>query len=116
MAKFTVATVLAVLLFTTPVFAQTTSDPGTITMDESGYHQSEMLATGRITELDLSNGTVTLDTGMQLTLSPALQYTSFPAVGEDVQITYFQQGDQDFENVAQIIDVGGTRSQGLSNQ
>jgi len=109
MEKFTVVTVLAVLLFTTPVFAQMTGEPGTMAMNDSGYHQSEVLATGRITELDLSKGTVTLDTGMQFTLSPALQYTSFPALGEEVQVTYSQQGDQ---NVARIIDVGGTRSQG----
>ena len=107
MEKFTVATVLAVLLFNTPVFAQMTTEPGTMAMNESGYHQGEMLATGRITELDLSKGTVTLDTGVQFTLSPALQYTSFPALGEDVQITYSHQGDQ---NVARIIDVGSTRS------
>jgi hypothetical protein len=111
MERITVAAVLAVLLLTTPAFAQTTSEPGTIPMIESGYHQSEALATGRITELDLANGTVTLDTGMQFTLSPSLQYTSFPAIGEDVQVTYSEQGGH---SVARIIDVGGTRSQGSS--
>jgi len=112
MKKFTVATVLGVLLLTTPVFAQMTSDPGTMTMNENGYHQTEMLALGRITEIDLAKGTVTLDTGMQFTLSPALQYTSFPALGEDVQVTYSEQGGQ---KVARIIDVGGTRTQGNGN-
>src|SRR5512137_2271732 len=108
MKKFAGVTVLAVLLFTTPAFAQMTSDPGTMTMNDSGYHQPEVLATGRITEIDLSKGTLTLDTGMQFTLSPALQYTSFPALGEDVQVTYSEQGGQ---KVARIIDVGGTHSQ-----
>lgn len=112
MEKFTGATVLAILLLTTPVFAQMVGDPGTMTMNESGYHQTEVLATGRITELDLSKGTVTLDTGMQFSLSPTLQYTSFPALGEDVQITYVPQVDENDANVARIIDVGGTRSQG----
>lgn len=116
MKKFTVATVLAVLLSTTPAFAQMagqSSEPGTITMGESGYHQKEMLTAGKITEIDLANGTVTLDTGVQFTLSPALQYTSFPALGEDVQVTYSEEGGQ---KVARIIDVGGPGSQGDSNQ
>ena len=111
MKKFTGVTVLAVLLLTTPVFAQMTdqsSEPGTIGMNESGYHQKEMLATGRITEVDLANGTVTLDTGAEFTLSPSLQYTSFPALGQEVQVTYSEQGGQ---KVARIIDVGGTRTQ-----
>ncbi len=113
MKKFAVATVLGILLFTTPVFAQTTSEPGTLSMNDSGYHQSEVLATGRIMEIDLSKGTITLDSGMEFTLSPALQYTSAPAMGQDVEVTYSEQGGQ---NVARIIEVGGTRSQGLSNQ
>lgn len=81
-------------------------------MGESGYHQKEMLAVGKITEIDLANGTVTLDTGAQFTLSPALQYTSFPALGEDVQVTYSEQGGK---NVARIIDVGGTHGQDNGN-
>ncbi len=113
MKNFTGVAVLAVLLLTTPVFAQMTSDPGTMTMNESGYHQTEVLTTGKITEIDLSNGTLTLDTGMQFTLSPALQYTSFPVLGEDVQVTYSEQGGQ---KVARIIDVGSTRTQGSSTQ
>jgi hypothetical protein len=116
MKKFTGVTVLAVLLLTTPVFAQMTdqsSEPGTIVMNESGYHQKEMLATGRITEIDLAKGTVTLDTGTEFTLAPSLQYTSFPALGQEVQVTYSAQGG---ENVARIIDVGGTRSEGSSDQ
>ncbi len=102
MKTFTVATVLAVLLFTTPVLAQM---PGATTI-EVGYQQ-EVLATGKITEIDLAKGTMTLDTGMQFILSPALQYTSTPTLGEEVQVTYSKHGRQ---NVARIIDVGGTRS------
>ena len=112
MGKFTVVAVLAVLLLTTPAFAQLagqSSEPGTITMTESGYHQKEMLAAGRITEIDLANGTVTLDTGTQFTLAPSLQYTSFP-VGQEVQVTY---SEQDGQKVARVIDVhtsGGDQS------
>jgi len=111
MGKFTVVTVLAVLLLTTPAFAQLagqSSEPGTITMTESGYHQKEMLAAGRITEIDLANGTVTLDTGTQFTLAPSLQYTSFPALGQEVQVTY---SEQDGKKVARVIDLESPGSQ-----
>ncbi len=115
MHKVTGVTVLAFVLLATPVFAQTTdqsSEPGTMSMNESGYHQKEMLALGRITEIDLARGTVTLDTGTEFTLAPSLQYTSFPAPGQEVQITYSEQGGQ---NVASIIEVGGTHSQDNNN-
>ncbi len=107
MAKFTVATVLAGLLCTTPAIAQMTRDSGPTTIREVGYHQTEVLATGRITEIDLAKGTMTLDTGMQFILSRALQYTSAPTLGEEVQVTYSKDGGQ---NVARIIEVGSTRS------
>jgi hypothetical protein len=112
MAKFTGATLLAVLLLTAPAFAQmsTPSTPGN--MPESGLHQKEMLETGRITEIDLANGTVTLDTGTRFTLAPSLQYTSFPALGQEVQVTYSEESGQ---KVARIIDVGGAGSQEGSN-
>src|SRR5512139_132611 len=113
MKKFTEVTLLGVLLFAAPAFAQITDSPSTPgNMPESGYHQKEMLATGRITEIDLSKGTVTLDTGTEFTLSPSLQYTSFPALGQEVQVTYSEDGGQ---NVARIIDVGGAGSQEGSN-
>jgi len=111
MGKFTVVTVLAVLLLTTPAFAQMagqSSEPGTITMSESGYHQKEMLAAGKIAEIDLANGTVTLDTGTQFTLAPSLQYTSFPALGQEVQVTY---SEQDGKKVARVFDVESSGSQ-----
>ena len=111
MGKFTVVTVLAVLLLTTQAFAQMagqSSEPGTITMSESGYHQKEMLAAGKIAEIDLANGTVTLDTGTQFTLAPSLQYTSFPALGQEVQVTY---SEQDGKKVARVIDVESSGSQ-----
>jgi len=102
MKKFTGVAVLAVLVFTTPAFAQVTSPPSASgNMPESGAQQKEMVATGTITEIDLANGTVTLDTGTQFTLAPSLQYTSFP-VGQEVQVTY---SEQDGEKVARVIDV-----------
>jgi hypothetical protein len=113
MEKFTVVAALAVLLLATPAFAQTNPANDLGNMNDNGYHRSaEALTTGKITEIDLANGTLTLDTGMQFTLSPALQYTSVPALGEDAQVTYSEQGGQ---KVARIIEVGGTRSQGAGN-
>lgn len=113
MKKFTGTALLAALLFAVPAFAQMTDSPSTPgNMPESGYHQKEMLATGRITEIDLAKGTVTLDTGTEFTLSPSLQYTSFPAPGQEVQVTYSEEGGQ---KVARIIDVGGASSQDTSN-
>jgi len=56
-------------------------------MPESGAHQKEVLEAGRITEIDLATGTVTLDTGTQFTLAPSLQYTSCPALGQEVTVT-----------------------------
>lgn len=112
MKEFTGTTLLAVLLLAAPAFAQMTTPSTTGNMPESGYHQKEMLATGRITEIDLGKGTVTLDTGTEFALSPSLQYTSFPALGQEVQVTYSEEGGQ---KVARIIDVGGTHSQGNSN-
>jgi hypothetical protein len=96
--------VVAVLLAGAPVFAQTAAqpvEPGTINMPEGGVHQAEMSVTGRITELDLSGGTVTLDNGTQFTLAPSLQFTSFPAVGQDVEVLYDEQGGK---RVARSID------------
>jgi hypothetical protein len=66
-----------------------------------------MLTQGRITTIDLADGTVTLDNGMQFTLAPSLQFTSFPALGQEVQVTY---EEHDGKNVAQIIDVGGAHN------
>lgn len=112
MKKFTGATLLAVLLFAVPAFAQMTAPSATGNMPERGYQQKEMLATGRITEIDLARGTVTLDTGTEFTLSPSLQYTSFPALGQEVQVTFSEEGGQ---KIARIIDVGGASSQGSSD-
>lgn len=105
MKNIAVAAVVTVLLAVTPAFAQVATPPaGTMTMSESGFRQMETVASGKITEIDLSKGTVTLDTGIEFALAPSLQYTSFPAVGQEVQVTYSEQGGQ---KVARVIDVGG---------
>lgn len=94
--------VAAVLLVGTPAFAQMAAQPTQPgNMPEGGYHQTEMSVTGKITELDLSAGTVTLDNGTQFTLAPSLQFTSFPALGQDVEVLYDEQGGK---RVARSID------------
>ena len=96
--------VVVLLLAGTPAFAQTTAqpaEPGTINMPESGVQQAGMTVLGKITELDLAAGTVTLDNGTQFTLAPSLQFTSFPALGQDVEVQYDEQGGR---RVARSID------------
>jgi len=63
-----------------------------------------MSVTGKITELDLAGGTVTLDNGTQFTLATSFQFTSFPAVGQDVEVLYDEQGGK---QVARSIDQSG---------
>lgn len=106
--KRSAAVAIAVLLMATSAFAQTASQPSD-TSTQNEFRQDQMLAQGRITTIDLSEGTVTLDNGMQFRLAPSLQYTSFPALGQEVSVTYEDHGGT---NVARIIDVGGTHSGG----
>ena len=114
MNKLSMMTVTGLLLAATPAFAQTADSAGQPgTMPENGYHQTELSTMGKITAVDLANGSLTLDTGMEFRLAPAFEFTSAPALGQDVQVTYDEQGGQ---KVAHIIDVGGTNSHtGSSN-
>ncbi len=65
-------------------------------------HQTEMVTLGRITAVDLQRGTLSLDTGARFTLAPSLQYTATPAINQEVQVTYSEQGG---EKIARIIDL-----------
>jgi hypothetical protein len=89
MNKLPVITMIVLLLAAAPAFAQ-------------GVHQTEVVALGKITAVDLQRGTLTLDTGAQFTLAPSLQYTTTPAINQEVQVTYSEQGGQ---KVARIIDL-----------
>jgi len=60
------------------------------------------VTSGKITAVDLQRGTLALDTGVQFTLAPSLQYTTTPALNQEVQVTYSEQGGQ---KVARIIDI-----------
>ena len=89
MNKLPVITMMVFLLAAAPAAAQ-------------WVHQTETVALGRITAVDLQRGTLTLDTGVQFTLAPSLQYTTTPAINQEVQVTYGEQGGQ---KVARIIDL-----------
>jgi hypothetical protein len=108
MNKLSLIALLGVLLAVTPAVAQmtdATGQPGN--MPENGAHQMELSTMGKITAVDFANGTLALDTGEQFKLAPSFEFTSAPALGQDVQVTYDEQGGQ---KVVHIIDVGGTNS------
>jgi hypothetical protein len=110
MRKFSVVAAVAVLLMGTPAFAQMSNqpaEPGTLSMNDSGYHQTLMLVEGRITEFDLSRGTLTLEDGTQFTLAPSFEYTSFPMVGQEADVTYAEENGK---KVVRMIDTGSARS------
>jgi len=110
MKKFALVALAAIALMAAPAYAQMQAADQTSTPSMS---QSELTVGGKITGIDLSQGTLTLDNGMQFTLPPSFQFTSFPEVGQDVQVTYGHQ--QDGRDVVQIIDVGDTNSHDTGN-
>ena len=113
MNKLSMITLMGLLLAATPAFAQMADQPGQPgNMPENGYHQMELSTMGKIAAVDLASGTLTLDTGMEFRLAPSFEFTSAPAPGQEVQVTYGEQGGQ---KVAHIIDVGGTNSHTGSN-
>jgi len=87
-SKLPVITMIVLLLAAAPAVAQV-------------IHQTEVVTLGKITAVDLQRGTLTLDTGAQFTLAPSLQYTTTPAINQEVQVTY---SEQDGQKVARIID------------
>ena len=104
MSKFTLAALAALLLMATSAYAQMADQAGQPgSMPENGYHQAEISVVGKITDFNLSRGTLTLDDGMQFTLAPSFEYTSFPAIGEQVEVIYDVEGGQ---KVAHSIDAG----------
>jgi len=111
MKKFALVALAAIGLMAAPAYAQMQPADQTAgqsaAMPDNGYHQSEMTVVGKIASVDFSQGTLTLDNGMQFTLSQNFEFTSSPAVGQDVQVTYDTQGGH---NVLRMIDVGDTNS------
>jgi hypothetical protein len=108
MNKLSMITLIGLLLAATPAFAQMADSPMQLgNMPENGHHQTELLTMGRIAAVDLANGTLTLDTGYQFRLAPNFEFTSAPALGQDVQVMYDEQGGQ---KIAHDIEIGGTNS------
>ena len=89
MHRLALVTMTVLLLAAVPAVAQV-------------MHQTEVVTLGKITAVDLQRGTLALDTGVHFTLAPSLQYTTTPAINQEVQVTYSEQGGQ---KVARIIDI-----------
>jgi SH3 domain-containing YSC84-like protein 1 len=53
----------------------------------------EITIEGKIATVDLSQGLLTLENGTLLTLPASFQYTSIPAVGDQVEVTYAREGE-----------------------
>jgi Protein of unknown function (DUF1344) len=83
--------------------------------DGTSPHMDTLVAVeGKIQSVDLSQGTLTLDDGTQFVLPSSFQYTSYPRVGDEVQVTYAQDGAQ---KVVRILDINtpGDSSNGGSD-
>ncbi len=111
MKSFAVIALAAIALMAAPAYAQVQAQDQTsgqsMAMPDSGAHQTQMTVVGKIASIDLSQGTLILDNGMQFTLPQSFEFTSFPGAGQDVKVTYDMQGGQ---NVLRIIDQGDTNS------
>ncbi len=111
MKSFAVVALAAIALMVAPAYAQVQAQDQTsgqsMAMPDSGAHQTQMTVVGKIASIDLSQGTLILDNGMQFTLPQSFEFTSFPGAGQDVKVTYDMQGGQ---NVLRIIDQGDTNS------
>ena len=102
--------VMVVTLVGAPAYAQmgNPSNPeAPITVTDG--NQPELTIVGKIKELDLANGSMTLQDGTQFNLPPSFQYTSFPAVGEEVEVTFDVHGGQ---KVVRFIDQNDTGNSG----
>ena len=99
MKKFGGLALMALLLVAAPAFAQDQAQSA----DNNNGSQAEMSTVGTITEIDLADGTLTLDNGMQFKLAPSFQFTSAPRLGDQVEVIYDQEGSQ---NVAHSVDSG----------
>jgi hypothetical protein len=74
------------------------------TPNSSGWiHMKEESVVGKITELDLPHKTLALDNGMEFMLAPSFEFTSDPALGQEVEVIYEEQGAQ---KIAHSVDVG----------
>jgi hypothetical protein len=116
MRKFALVAMVVLLAAATSASAQMADqpEPGTITMTENGAHQEAVSVVGKIKEIDLTNRVLTLDDGTQFTLPDSLEYSSFPRTGDQVDVTY---GEQGMQKTVRWIDVqaGGNSKSGSSD-
>jgi hypothetical protein len=113
MRKFVVVAMVVLLATATSSYAQMANqpEPGTITMTDNGARQEAVTVVGKIKEIDLANRMLTLDDGTQFALPESLEYTSFPRTGDQVGVTYGEQGAQ--KTVRWIdVEVGGNSNSG----
>jgi hypothetical protein len=113
MKKLAIATGFALLVAAAAASAQMSdlsSQGGTAAMTGTGS-QPETTVVGKIKEFDLANRTLLLEDGTQLTLPESFEYTSFPAVGQEVEVTF---DAQDPQKVIRSIDVNSGGNSGSS--
>jgi len=67
--------------------------------------QAALMVTGTITNLDFAHRTLTLNDGESFTLPASLEYSSLPAIGQEVEVTFAEQNGQ---NVVRWIDLDDT--------
>lgn len=71
---------------------------------ENDTLQQETVTKGTITELNIADGTITLDSGKRFTLPASFQFTTFPALGQEVKVSYVEEGGSE---TIQSIETGG---------
>jgi uncharacterized protein DUF1344 len=100
MKAFALFAMVALLLAGTSVYAQMAIP------DQSANSATPMTQNtidGVIADVDVANQTLTLQDGEQFTLPPAVAETSAPQIGQQVEVTYDEEGGQ---KVVRRIDVG----------
>lgn len=103
--KIVLVILVAVALLSAPAFAQMWGQQSGSETAQAGRESSPaMNVSGKITSIDLVNGTLTLDNGTHFLLAPSLQYTSTPVIGQDVQVTYIEENGN---KVARSVEVDG---------
>ena len=114
MRKFVVVAMVVLLATATTAYSQMADQPapGTITMSENGVHQAETTVVGKIKEIDLANRMLTLDDGTQFMLPGTLEYSSFPRTGDQVEVTFDEQGGQKAVRWIDVENGGNSHSSG----
>ncbi len=103
MKTFAIALVamVALLMAGAPAYAQTAIPDQSAT---SATPMTEKAVDGVIADLDVVNHTLTLQDGEQFTLPPFISESATPQPGEQVEVTYVEEGGQ---KIVRSIDVGG---------